>query len=342
VLYRSVGQTDLIVSEIAFGCGGNAGLMIRGTPAEQQAIIARALELGINYFDNAPSYGAGAAEEGLGIALKAIGARPIINTKVEIRRHDLNDVAGRIVRSAEESMRRLRVDVLDMFQIHNGPTGRQPIQEDDSYKYLSIDYFFRSSGVLEGIDRLKRAGKIRYAGFICRGNDATEVAQLLETGMFHLINAPMSLINPTTGRIKPEGLLVDTDYGNVAVVAEGYGASTAIFSPLASGFLTDDSVAGLNRPVLARSYDLETPRSLQLRDIANKLSFLARESGLTLAQAAYCFVLMHQGVATAIGGFSTRGQLEEIASVSGMPPFSSMQINRLEALWHSNFAISAY
>ena len=75
--YRKVGASDLVVSEIAFGCGGNAGLMVRGSDAERLPVVARALELGITYFDNAPDYGNGAAETNLGAhgppALKLIG-----------------------------------------------------------------------------------------------------------------------------------------------------------------------------------------------------------------------------------------------------------------------------
>jgi Aldo/keto reductase family len=66
VEYRQVGNTELRVSEIGFGCGGNAGLMVRGSPAEQRRVVERAVELGINYFDNAPDYGNGIAEENLG------------------------------------------------------------------------------------------------------------------------------------------------------------------------------------------------------------------------------------------------------------------------------------
>src|SRR5262245_10011339 len=107
VEYRQVGNTELRVSEIGFGCGGNAGLMVRGSPAEQRRVIERAVELGINYFDNAPDYGNGAAEENLGRVLKELKLRPIITSKVEVRNTDLGDIAGHVVRSTEESLQRL-------------------------------------------------------------------------------------------------------------------------------------------------------------------------------------------------------------------------------------------
>jgi L-glyceraldehyde 3-phosphate reductase len=263
--------------------------------------------------------------------------RPILNTKVEIRSENLNDVAGHVVRSAEDSLRRLSVDHVDVFQIHNGPARVDPKLEGRKYTQLSLGHFIQAGGALDGIERLKRAGKIRYAGFICRGNDGEEVRQLLDTGVFHLINAPYTLFNPTAGRTKPKGLTVKSDYGDVIGAAHERGAAAAIYSPLASGFLTDDSVAGIQRHVLARSYDLASPASLRLRQMAHSLTFLSREAGCTLAQAAFRFVLMHEGVATTLGGFSTRTQLEEIAAVSGMQPFSLDQMDRLEALWCADF-----
>src|ERR1700686_228168 len=138
VRYRKIGSSDLLVSEIGFGCGGNAGLMVRGSHAEQLPIVARALELGITYFDNAPDYGDGIAETNLGLALKTLGARPVLNTKVEIRAENLDDVAGHVVRSAENSLRRLGVDHVDMFQIHNGPSRVDPMLEGRKYVQLSL------------------------------------------------------------------------------------------------------------------------------------------------------------------------------------------------------------
>jgi len=76
--YRAIPDTGLSLSEIGFGCGGNAGLMVRGDRAEQIRVIARALDQGINYFDLAPDYGDGLAESNLGIALKEIGY-PVAN-----------------------------------------------------------------------------------------------------------------------------------------------------------------------------------------------------------------------------------------------------------------------
>jgi L-glyceraldehyde 3-phosphate reductase len=225
-----------------------------------------------------------------------------------------------------------------MFQIHNGPSRADPKLEGRNYSQLSLDHFMLPGGALDGIERLRRSGKIKYAGFICRGNDGAEVRQLFDSGVFHLINVPYTLFNPTAGRARPNGLTVEKDFGDVISLAHARGAAAAVYSPLASGYLTDDSVAGIPRHELARAYDLESPASRRLRHMARALTFLSRENGCTLAQAAFRFVLTHEGVATALGGFSTKAQLEEIAALSVSPAFSADQMTRLDALWNANFA----
>lgn len=332
-----MGGTDLALSAIAFGCGGNAGLMVRGDAATQTRIIARALELGINYFDNSPDYGNCIAEENLGRALKELRARPLLNSKVEIRAEDLDDIAGHVVRSTEASLKRLGVDYLDVLQIHDGPVDPAPAMEGKFYAQLWIEHFLRPGGAIEGLQKLLRDGKARYVGFICRGNDGAFVRRLLDTGVFHLINAPYTLINPTAGYVKPAGL-VAKDYGDVLDAACDVGVGGSIYSPLAGGFLTDDAVRGHERHPLARKPPDATNDSTQRNlTAASKLHFLARENGITLAQAAYRFILMHRGVTTALGGFSSMEQLEEIAAVPDMPPFSADMMERVEKLWATNF-----
>src|SRR5438477_6055235 len=150
--YREIGKTGIRASEIGFGGGGNAGLMVSGSPEDQRRAIERALELGINYFDQAPDYGTGVSETNLGRALKEIGVRPIITSKVEVREENLADIAGHVTRSLDESLKRLGVDYVDFVQIHNGPTMEKPSdQVGRSYTHLWVDDYLRPGGALEGL-----------------------------------------------------------------------------------------------------------------------------------------------------------------------------------------------
>ena len=174
-----------------------AGLMINGTPEEQRAAVKRALDLGINYFDESPDYGDGVSESNLGAILKELGVRPVITTKVEVRAENLDDIAGHIERSVDASLQRLQVDQVDVIQIHNGPVAQRPNLQGRAYNILALEDYLKPGGAIEGLDRIVKAGKTRYVGFICRGNDGAEVRQLIDTGRFQLINLVYTLLNPT-------------------------------------------------------------------------------------------------------------------------------------------------
>ena len=338
--YRQIGNTGLRVSEIGFGCGGNAGLMVRGRPDEQQRVVARAIELGINYFDNAPDYGNGVSEENLGRVLKALKVRPVVTSKVEVRRADLDDIAGHVVRSTEDSLERLGVDFLDILQIHNGPAASPPKLEGRGYTQLWIEDYLRPGGALEGLQRVLRDGKARYVGFICRGNDADQVRQLIDTNTFRMINVPYTLLNPTAGMVRPHGLEVDRDFGGVIDYASEHGVGTAIYSPLAGGFLADRIVSGGDRHPLAASRDVASEAYRRHVEMARALRFLAKEGPHTLTQAAIRFILMHPGVTVVLGGFSAMSHLEELVPISGAGPLAPELMARVEMVWRSNFGFT--
>lgn len=337
--YREVGRTGLRISEIGFGCGGNAGLMIKASPEEQRQTIARAIELGINYFDNSPDYGDGVAETNLGRVLKELGVRPFITSKVEIRAHDLGDIAGHVERSTEESLQRLGVDYLDFLQIHNGPIEPAPALEGRAYARLWIQDYLRPGGALEGLERVVRKGKARFIGFITRGKDIGPARQLLDTGAFHLVNASHHLLNPTPGYPKPPELHAD-DWGQVIDQAEAHGVGVAIYSPLASGALTGDAVEGRPAPSISRGPRPDTPEGARMVERARALGFLHRPGTHSLAQAAYRFILSHSGVTSVLGGFSSINQLEELAPTSGAGPLSEEDMVRVQMAWRGNFGLA--
>jgi L-glyceraldehyde 3-phosphate reductase len=245
-----------------------------------------------------------------------------------------------VVRSTEESLKRLGVDCLDILQIHNGPAPSPPKLEGRVYTQLWIEDYLRPGGALDGLQRVLRDGKARYLGFICRGNDAYQVRQLIDTQAFQMINVPYTLLNPTAGMPKPMGLEVDRDFGGVIDYAHGHGVGTAIYSPLAGGFLTDQMVSGGERHPLAGPRDPASEAYRRSLEMARALSFLRREGAHSLTQAAIRFILMHQGVTTVLGGFSTMSHLEDIVPVSGTVPLAAELLTRVEMTWRANFGFA--
>ena len=106
--YRQLGRTGLEVSALGFGCGAVGGLLIKGDRKEMVRVVARAVELGITYFDTARSYGNGVSEANLGLVLEELKPAVVVGTKVQLEANELDDIAQAVVASVDGSLKRLR------------------------------------------------------------------------------------------------------------------------------------------------------------------------------------------------------------------------------------------
>ena len=117
--YRLLGKTGLKVSVLGFGCGNVGGIMVRGEHKDMVRVVSRAIEAGVTYFDTAPLYGNGVSETNLGRVLKEIGAAVYVGTKVWLTPEDMDNIAGAVTASVNQSLRRLGTESVDLIQLHN-------------------------------------------------------------------------------------------------------------------------------------------------------------------------------------------------------------------------------
>src|SRR5690242_12637610 len=96
--------------------------MIKGTAADQERAVARALELGINYFDTAQMYGNGESERNLGRVLRTLRPDVYVGTKVRLPATERSDIGRAIAASLDASLQRLQLERVDLFQFHNAIT----------------------------------------------------------------------------------------------------------------------------------------------------------------------------------------------------------------------------
>src|SRR3984893_6795733 len=130
---RVFGRTGMQLSVLGFGCGAVGGFMVRGDPADQERIIARAIAAGVNYFDTAVQYGDGESEKNLGRVLQRL--KPVgvaVGTKVRLPPADFGRIADTVTASLEGSLARLGLDRVDIFHLHN------PITETGGGPALSV------------------------------------------------------------------------------------------------------------------------------------------------------------------------------------------------------------
>jgi aryl-alcohol dehydrogenase-like predicted oxidoreductase len=295
--YRSFGRTGVQVSELALGCGNFGGPTDATTAA---AILHRAIDAGINIVDTADRYHEGRSEEILGEALQRNGHRDrmFLATKFSkwAKQREVNEwgLSRRyIIRACEASLRRLRVDHLDLYQVHR-PFWDTALDE-----------------TLRALDDLIRSGKIRYAGSsnfaAWELMETVWAARELRTHRFVSEQSPYNLL---TRRIERE----------LVPFAQTYGTALLTWSPLAQGLLSNAYRRGESPPAEARiQSDNVWSDHLSDRcfDVVDVVAAIAREKGCSPAQLALAWVAQQPAITCPIIGPATVAQLDEaITSVT--------------------------
>src|SRR6516164_324108 len=113
---RVFGRTNMRLSLLSFGCGAVGGLMVRGDPRDQERAVARAIDVGVNYFDTAVQYGDGESEKNLGRILQTLKpAHAVVGTNVRLPSATFGRIAETVTTSLDDSLTRLRRDSVDIF-----------------------------------------------------------------------------------------------------------------------------------------------------------------------------------------------------------------------------------
>jgi len=293
--YRKLGASELKVSEISLGSwltyGGAVG------HANARACVDKAFELGINFIDTANVYARGGAESFLG---EALSGRPrssyVLATKVYFPMSETDRGLSRaqIEKQLDASLKRLRVDYVDLYQCHRYDT-ETPLDE-----------------TMEALSNAVRRGKTRAIGFSEWSPQQIEAAFALE-GVERFVSS------------QPQySLLWRRPEPKVIPLCRANGVSQIVWSPLAQGVLTGKYRAGAAPPKDSRAGSSEMSGPIQgwlraeVLAAVEKLKVVAEEANCTLAQFALAWVLREENVASAIVGASRPGQLEENARASGL------------------------
>lgn len=193
---RRLGRTGIAVSVLGYGCGAIGGLMVKGSAAEQDRAIGRAIDQGITYFDTASAYGDGVSESNLGRALKALRAQVTIGTKVRIRGEQRSDIAGTIMASVEASLARLGRESVDILHLH------EPTTREGKAPSFTAETILQEA--VPALQKLRDQGKFRFYGITGLG-DAPELRRLLEEGGFSTAQMPYNILNPSGVAPLPAG-----------------------------------------------------------------------------------------------------------------------------------------
>ncbi|MFC7990367.1 aldo/keto reductase [Streptomyces pilosus] len=288
--YRTLGRTGVQVSTLALGAM-NFGAIGRTTQDEATALVDAALEAGVNLIDTADRYSGGQSEEMVGKAIAGRRDDIVLATKATMPMGEERNHKGGsrrwLVTALEDSLRRLGVDHVDLYQMHRW----DPETSDEE--------------TLSALTDLQRAGKIRYFG------SSTFPA-------YRIVQAQWAARDLRLGRYVTEqpgySILQRGAETHVLPVTEEYGLGVLVWSPLASGWLSGTVRAGrditTNRSkVLPERFDLSLPANQARLDAVERLAVVAEGAGLTMIQLALGFVTAHPAVTSALIGPRTTEHL---------------------------------
>lgn len=321
--YRSLGQSGLRVSVLGFGCGAIGGLLVRGDYPTMRHTVARAIELGVNYFDTAALYGNGQSEVNLGAVLRELKADVLVGTKVRITRpEELAQIEQTVMQAVEGSLRRLGRETVDLLQFHNSLGAPRNLNR-------SLVTAADLAAVISAFQTLQQQGKIRHWGITGLGETAT-LHQVVRTGGMASVQCCYNLLNPSAGAPVAADFSFQ-DYGQLIDKAAAHQIGVIAIRVLAGGALS----GVLERhPIAAREVNPIASATDYAEDVAHaqRLSWLMAEGHVqNLVEAAIRFVISHPGVSTALVGISTPEQVEAAVTAAMRGALSPAVIQRLLA-----------
>lgn len=321
--YRTLGKTGLRVSALGFGCGNVGGLMVRGASADRERAVARAIELGINYFDTAPTYGDGVSEQHLGQALRAVKGDVLVGTKVRLAPAELREAPAAIARSLEASLRRLGMERVDLFQLHNLIGARDADDTVGADRVLDA--------VVPALEALRQAGKTRFYGITGLGETAA-LHRVIGAGVLATAQVCYNLLNPSAGAPLPPGFPAQ-DFDRLLDRARAQRVGVIVIRVLAAGAL---SGVASRHPIAVPTVEPIASGPDYAADVgrAQAFRFLVDEGhAASLVEAALRFPLGSDAVSTVLLGYSSLEHLEAAATAVAKGPLPAAALQRLGTAW---------
>ncbi len=312
---RKLGNSDMHITPVGYGAwatggGGWAFSWGEQDDADSIAAIRRALEQGMNWIDTAAVYGLGHSEEVVARALEGIPAadRPYVFTKCEMVWDKEGKVTGSlkadsIRRECEDSLRRLKVDTIDLYQVH-WPNPEEDIEEG-------------WSTVVE----LQKAGKVRWIGVSNFNADQMKRAQKI---------APITSLQP------PYSMMRRAIEDTILPHALETGVGVIVYSPMQSGLLTGAMTKERAQAMdkgdwRSRNPEFKEPKLSKNLELVEGIRAIGKRHDRSPGEVAIAWTLNHPAITAAIVGARNPGQVDGIIG-AGEWRLTKEEINEIEAL----------
>jgi aryl-alcohol dehydrogenase-like predicted oxidoreductase len=267
-------------------------------------------------------YGNGASETNLGRVWAKLKPDALVGTKVRLTQEERGDIAGAAARSLEGSLKRLGMERVDIFHLHNAITA------DGAGDSLSVKTVLEE--VVPAFEKLRQQGKLRFLGITAVG-DTDALHQVIDSGAFQSAQVSYNMLNPSAGSAVPAGYPAQ-DYRLLLDHTAKAGVGTIGIRALAGGALTG---AAERHPIAspppepigsALSYEADLQRARRLGRLVDE-GFAA-----SLAEAATRFVISHAGISTVLVGMATPAEFDQALAAIEKGPLPPAALHLLGEL----------
>ena len=328
--YRTFGRTGLKVSELVFGGGWVGGVLIHQDDDTKLKVLRHAIDAGINWIDTATKYGDGKSEEALGWLLPELGQKPYVSTKVMLDTTSLDDIAGQVERSVHQSLDRLKLDSVELLQLHN-PLGARAVDPSASGNAITADHVLSENGVADCLERMREQGLTKFIGFTALG-DVASCRRVIDSGRFDSAQIYYNMLNPSAARPMPRNW-VGQDFGNLIAACQRQNMASMVIRVFAAGVLASDQRHG-REVVITRDAELD----IEAKRAAAVSAALGDQYG-SRAQTALRFVLSNPDISCAVFGLAEFSHLQAALVAERAGPLPQAALDRLEQVYSGNFGL---
>jgi D-threo-aldose 1-dehydrogenase len=328
---RRFGRTGLEVPALTFGGGWVGGLLIRGSEAEREGVLNRALAAGIDWIDTAALYGNGVSETVIGQWLRSVppDRRPRISTKFNLDTPPgalPGDIADQVERSVTASLRRLGLDRVPLLILHSRVV--DAANRGRNARSLSPAEVLGPGGIAEIMDNLRVQGLCDFIGLTALG-DTGALAEVIDSGRFDAAQVYYNLLNPTAMAAAGPGWS-STDFNGLLHRCSAQGMGVMGIRIFAAGHLATTERHGRELPITANAESAK--EEARAAAIAGAL---APEHG-SPAQAALRFGLACPLLSTIVVGIGETWHLDHAVAAERMGPLPDSALDGVRRAWREH------
>ena len=322
---NTLGRTGLDISQVILGGGWVGGLFIDPKYETMEKAIEFSIESGINWIDTAESYSDGQSEKNIGDLLSSLSGdtKLQVSSKARLDPTSSETFESQLDRKLDNSLKRLKLDKVELYQLHNKIT----LEESD--ETLTSAQILKTNSVSEIMEKIKEDGRVDSIGFTALG-DTVPIKDVVKTGSFDTVQIYYNLLNPTAN-FDDKGLWNDHDFSGLISDCQKQNMGIMGIRIFAAGLLATDIRHGREIPV---THVIDT--SEQEKRV-KKIFELVGEAYGNRAQFSLRYGLSTDNLHCAVLGLASLDHLENSIQAVEMGPLPKDVLEEILKLQKTNF-----